>query len=224
MMSKFHKTRNAISRIVVVCLASVVIITFAGIGIYKTSFHSAETTSTSQPSNTQLTTSAPTSATAISSSTTTTIFYSSTSSTAGFISLWKALDIAYGTPPFTNYTSIPPDTTVSLTLYYFWYSNQQEVGGSNASTIAFNNVTGLPTQTVVEPYPDGVMVDTGGSGNSPSCVMYLLTWHFMPQEGGIMGGAGTWVSASTGKLYYEPQQMFLGMTCPTGNMTTSTVT
>ena len=121
-----------------------------------------------------------------------------------FVSLWQALHIAYG----GNYSGVPSNTTVSLALYKFWFIGNE--ASSEPTTIAYSNITGLPLQPVVEPYPDGVIVNITAVvqvGNttslaSPSCEMYMLLWSFQVPSIIPHGGAIS-VSAVTGKVIYS---------------------
>ena len=126
-----------------------------------------------------------------------------------FISLWQALHIAFG----GNYSSVPSNTTVSLALYKFWYIGNE--ASSDMTSIAYSNITGLPLQPVVEPYPDGVIVNITAVvqvGNttsmvSPSCEMYMLLWSFQVPSS-IPDGGATSVSAITGNVIHsDPGQI-----------------
>ena len=133
----------------------------------------------------------------------------------GIISLWKALGFAYGG---SNYTTIPRNIAASLILYYFLRATSS--GEVTLTAIPFDNVTGLPTQPVVEQYPDGVVVDN----SSAYCVMFLLLWTFSaaPQPPNPYS-AVTYVGAFTGKLYSDPRDMSMTMTCPSGSTTETSI-
>jgi hypothetical protein len=121
-----------------------------------------------------------------------------------FISLWQALHIAFG----GNYSSVPSNTSVSLALYKFWFIGNE--ASSDVTNILYSNLTGLPLQPVIEPHPDGVIVNITAAvqvGNitsmaSPSCEMYMLLWSFQVPSS-IPGGGAISVSAVTGKVIYS---------------------
>jgi len=204
-------------------VAVIVLVTAGAISAvaFQNYFSNSEvlTTKTITTSTTEEETSSTTSTTSSLQSTTTI----STTAAIKYVSLWQALFKAYGAN-YTNYSSIPGNISISLLLYDITHSNGPIVsGGGNITNVTFSKVTGLPTQPIAEPYPNGVIVDTGGSGNTTSCAMYLLLWYFQVPSTIPYGGA-TWVGALDDRLYIWPRDISFGMTCPTGNQTTSTMT
>lgn len=144
-----------------------------------------------------------------------------------FISLWQALHIAFG----GNYTSVPSNTTVSLALYKFWFIGNE--ASSDATNIAYSSASGLPLQPVVEPFPDGVIVNVTGVVQgisttytaSQSCEMYMLLWSFQVPSSIPDGGAVS-VSAVTGYvIHVAPGQIALNLLyCPASSFETTTTT
>ena len=122
----------------------------------------------------------------------------------------------------TNHASIPANVTAELALYQFFVSTSggSIYGGYTASNVTVDFATGLPKQPVVEPFPDGVVVDAPVSipnyGNA-SCVMYMLIWSvIVPSK--IPYAGNSYVNALSG-LALDPRGVSSGLTCPAANVT-----
>ncbi|MGA2876846.1 MAG: hypothetical protein ABSE82_15100, partial [Nitrososphaerales archaeon] len=134
------------------------------------------------------------------------------------ISLWQAMCSYYCG---SNHTSIPANVTAELALYQFFLSTSggKIVGGYTISNITVELATGLPEQQVVEPFPDGVVVDASVSipnyGNA-SCVVYMLIWSvIVPSK--IPNGGSSYVNALSG-LGIDPRAVSNNLTCPPANV------
>jgi len=135
------------------------------------------------------------------------------------ISLWKAICWYYCG---SNHTSIPGNVSVELGLYDFYMqTNEGSLGGGyDSANVEVNLTTGLPEKQVVEPYPDGVVVNTHALGG-PSCTMYMLLWSIVvPSK--IPYGGSSWIDAISG-FGVTPRDVSTSLTCPPGNVTATTL-
>ena len=115
--------------------------------------------------------------------------------------------MALGAP---SYTSVPQNVSVSLGQYQFVRNNDGSGSGGMIKQISYDNVTGLPTQPVTEPYPDGAYVNTANGG----CEMYMLLWYVQVSPSHSQGG-GSYFNALTGiYVFGSASQFALSMRCP----------
>jgi len=132
------------------------------------------------------------------------------------ISFWEAC----GSYCINNNGSLPADVSVVLGLYEF-YIVGHIAGGYNFTIIPVNMTTGLPEKPIVEPFPDGVVVDVNVQGiEATSCVMYMLIWAVSAPSNIPYGGDSS-VSALTGDGL-DLKGVSLGLTCPPANITVTT--
>ena len=141
-----------------------------------------------------------------------------------FVSLWQALSVALGAD--RNYTTLPQNISARLDLYEFRYVGFGDGTGeasSSMTNIPYDQVTGLPVQTILEePYLDGLVVVTNVT--LPSCVMYMLIWTF-DYPSPHPGGGESSISAITGEYVGDVSSLTMSMisNCPSASGSSTSI-